>query len=234
MEKLLLIEDDPNLGLTLAEYLRLKGYEVELITDGKAGLQAAQQQNFDLCLLDVMLPKMGGFELARLLKKINPYLPLIFLTAKGKLEDKTVGFNIGADDYLTKPFHLEELHLRIQAVLKRYSATSKNAIASKNSTPIYKIGTIEFDYATRRLIFEDKTEKLSAKEADLLKLLCNYANALLPREVALKTIWGEDSYYQARSMDVYITKLRKHLQAIPGVEILNIHGSGYKLIVPNS
>jgi DNA-binding response OmpR family regulator len=234
MQKLLLIEDDPNLGLTLAEYLRLKGYEVELITDGKAGLQAAQQKNFHLCLVDVMLPKMDGFELARLLKKMNPQLPLIFLTAKGKLEDKTIGFNIGADDYLTKPFHLEELHLRIQAVLKRYNAASKNTGASENSTAIYKIGTIEFDYATRRLILGEKIEKLSAKEADLLKLLCNYANALLPREVALKTIWGEDSYYQARSMDVYITKLRKHLQAIPGVEILNIHGSGYKLIVPNS
>jgi DNA-binding response OmpR family regulator len=234
MEKLLLIEDDPNLGITLAEYLRLKGYEVELRTDGTAGLQAARQENFQLCLLDVMLPKMDGFELARLLKKMNPQLPLIFLTAKGKLEDKTVGFNIGADDYLAKPFHLEELHLRVQAVLKRYSATPKNSIASDGSAPIYKIGSIEFDYTTRRLILENKTEKLSAKEADLLKLLCNYANSLLPREVALKTIWGEDSYYQARSMDVYITKLRKHLQAIPGVEILNIHGSGYKLIVPGS
>ncbi|MCS6906067.1 MAG: response regulator transcription factor [Bacteroidia bacterium] len=231
--KLLLIEDDFNLGLTLAEYLRLKGYQVELKKDGKTGLHAAQQETFDLCLLDVMLPQMDGFELAKLLKKIHPQLPIIFLTAKGKIEDKKEGFTLGADDYLTKPFHLEELHLRIQAVLKRYHP-STNLHYSSEAPQVYKIGNMQFDYTTRRLILDEKTEKLSTKEADLLKLLCTYANTLLPREVALKTIWGEDSYYQARSMDVYITKLRKHLQAVPGVEILNIHGSGYKLILPTS
>ncbi len=224
---ILLVEDDPNLGFILQENLELHGYRVERCSDGEAGLQAFLKNKFDLCLLDVMLPKKDGFALARELRKASADLPIIFLTAKSLKEDRLEGFKIGGDDYITKPFSMEELVLRIQAVLRR----SKAFGTGRKKTDIFQIGRYVFDFERQTLQRDTHKQKLTAKEAELLRLLCLHQNETLERETALRAIWGEDNYFNGRSMDVFVSKLRKYLKADERIEIRNIHGRGFKLMV---
>ena len=224
--KLLLCEDDENLGMLLREYLQAKGYIAELCADGEAGFKAFLKTKFDICVLDVMMPKKDGFTLAQEIRSANADVPVIFLTAKTLKEDILEGFKIGADDYITKPFSMEELVFRIEAILRRTKG-KKN----KEST-LYHIGKFTFDTQKQLLMIGDEQRKLTTKENELLALLCSHANEILQRDFALKTIWIDDNYFNARSMDVYITKLRKHLKDDPQIEIINIHGKGYKLITP--
>ena len=225
---ILLCEDDENLGMLLREYLNAKGYNAELCPDGDAGYKAFLKNKYDLCVLDVMMPKMDGFTLAQEIRKVNTEIPVIFLTAKTLKEDVLEGFKIGADDYLTKPFSMEELTFRIEAILRRVRG-KKN---KENS--VYQIGRFVFDTQKQVLTLDGRQTKLTTKESELLSLLCAHANEILQRDFALKSIWFDDNYFNARSMDVYITKLRKHLKDDENVEIINIHGKGYKLIIPET
>ena len=224
--KILLCEDDENLGMLLREYLQAKGYEAVLCPDGEAGYREFQKTKFDICVLDVMMPKKDGFSLAQDIRQQNAELPIIFLTAKTLKEDILEGFKIGADDYITKPFSMEELVMRIEAILRRVKGKK-----TRENT-IYHIGRFTFDTQKQLLSIGDKQTKLTTKENELLALLCAHANEILQRDYALKTIWIDDNYFNARSMDVYITKLRKHLKDDDQIEIINIHGRGYKLITP--
>ena len=225
--KVLPSEDDENLGMLLREYLQAKGYVAELCADGDAGFKAFLKNKYDICVLDVMMPKKDGFALAQEIRTANADVPIIFLTAKTLKEDILEGFKIGADDYITKPFSMEELVLRIEAILRRTKGKK-----SKEST-VYRIGNFTFDTQKQLLSIGDQQTKLTTKENELLALLCSHANEILQRDFALKTIWIDDNYFNARSMDVYITKLRKHLKDDPQIEIINIHGKGYKLITPD-
>ena len=225
--KILLCEDDENLGTLLREYLQAKGYMAELCPDGDAGYKAFLKTKFDICVLDVMMPKKDGFTLAQEIRQTNADMPIIFLTAKTLKEDILEGFKLGADDYITKPFSMEELVLRIEAILRRVRG-KKNKESS-----VYNIGRFVFDTQKQLLTIGDKQTKLTTKENELLALLCSHANEILQRDFALKTIWIDDNYFNARSMDVYITKLRKHLKDDDQIEIINIHGKGYKLITPD-
>ncbi|BDD11358.1 DNA-binding response regulator [Fulvitalea axinellae] len=228
-QKFLLVEDDPNLGQILSEYLTVKGFEPTLRTDGESGLEAFRSDTFDLCILDVMLPKKDGFSLAKDIREKDKEVPIIFLTAKSMKEDTIKGFKLGADDYMTKPFSMEELLLRIQAILRRAENSGKNK--TEDSVSAYKIGKTEFDSETRDLRIQGTDDRrLTAKEAGLLKLLCMNRNSTLERSVALKTLWNDDSYFNARSMDVYIAKLRKYLKPDNTIEILTVHGEGFKLV----
>ena len=224
--KMLLCEDDENLGMLLREYLEAKGYTTTLCPDGVAGFREFSKNKFDIAVLDVMMPKKDGFTLAQEIRQSNADLPIIFLTAKTLKEDILEGFKLGADDYITKPFSMEELVFRVEAILRRVRG-KKN----KEST-LYHIGRFTFDTQKQLLTIDDKQTKLTTKENELLSLLCSHANDILQRDFALKTIWIDDNYFNARSMDVYITKLRKHLKEDPQIEIINIHGKGYKLIAP--
>lgn len=225
--RILLCEDDENLGMLLREYLQAKNFETELCPDGEAGYKAFLKGNFDLCVLDVMMPKKDGFALAKDIRQNNSDIPIIFLTAKTLKEDVLDGFKIGADDYITKPFSMEELVFRIEAILRRVKGKKNRDRTS------YKIGSFTFDTQKQILARGEKQTKLTTKESELLSLLCAHANEILQRDFALKTIWIDDNYFNARSMDVYITKLRKHLKEDESVEIINIHGKGYKLITPD-
>jgi DNA-binding response OmpR family regulator len=226
-KKILLCEDDENLGMLLREYLNAKGFNTTLCADGEIGYKTFLEDKFDLCVFDVMMPRKDGFTLAKEVKQVNKDIPVIFLTARNMKEDVYLGFELGADDYLTKPFSMEELTYRIEAVMRR-SMKLKN----KERTT-YPIGSYTFDTQKQTLIHKDgQSLKLTTKECDLLTLLCMNMGEILQRDYALKTIWVDDNYFNARSMDVYITKLRKHLKDDPTVEILNVHGKGYKLIAP--
>ena len=225
--KIMLCEDDENLGMLLREYLQAKGFSAELYPDGEAGYRAFMKQKYDICILDVMMPKKDGFTLAQEIRQANADVPIIFLTAKQLKEDILEGFKIGADDYITKPFSMEELVFRVDAILRRVRG-KKNKESS-----VYRVGNFTFDTQKQLLTIGDKQTKLTTKENELLALLCSHANEILQRDFALKTIWIDDNYFNARSMDVYITKLRKHLKDDPQIEIINIHGKGYKLIIPN-
>ncbi len=228
MEKtrILLCEDDESLGMLLREYLQAKNYDVILAPDGEAGYQLFTNEKFDLCILDVMMPKKDGFTLAQDIRKVNGIVPIVFLTAKSLKEDVLEGFRIGADDYITKPFSMEEMLLRIEAIMRRISGKH-----NKNGSE-FKLGSMTFDIQKQTLITPKGTVKLTTKESDLLALLVQNANSILERNYALKAIWVEDNYFNARSMDVYITKLRKIIKDDPEVEIINIHGKGYKLVIP--
>jgi DNA-binding response OmpR family regulator len=223
---ILLCEDDENLGMLLREYLNAKGYDVELYPDGDAGYKAFMMKKYDMCILDVMMPKKDGFTLAQEIRQTNTEIPIVFLTAKTLKEDVLEGFKIGADDYLTKPFSMEELTFRIEAIMRRIHGKKMK------ECNVYKLGRFTFDTQKQQLIIDGRQTKLTTKESELLALLCAHANEILQREFALKTIWVDDNYFNARSMDVYITKLRKHLKADDSIEIINIHGKGYKLITP--
>lgn len=224
--KLLLAEDDENLGLLLKEYLVAKGFDADLYPDGEAAYKGFMKEHYDICILDVMMPKKDGFTLAKDIKIVNADIPVLFLTAKNMKEDVLEGFKLGADDYMTKPFSMEELILRIEAILRRTSQESQ-----ANTQQVFTLGKFSFDTRKQTLSEGEASVKLTTKESDLLKLLCQNANKVLERNYALKSIWIDDNYFNARSMDVYITKLRKHLKDEPSVEIINVHGKGYKLIV---
>lgn len=222
--KILLAEDDENLGMLLREYLMAKGYDTDLKPDGEAAYNAFVKGKYNICIFDVMMPKKDGFTLAGDIKMLNPEIPIIFLTAKSLKQDILEGFKLGADDYLTKPFSMEELLFRIEAILRRTSGSKQKELQ------VYELGKYTFDTQKQLLSDSEKTVKLTTKESELLKLLCAHSNEVLERNFALKKIWIDDNYFNARSMDVYITKLRKHLKEEPSVEIINIHGKGYKLI----
>ncbi|HIY75587.1 MAG TPA: response regulator transcription factor [Candidatus Sphingobacterium stercorigallinarum] len=226
-QKILLAEDDPNLGELLKDYLELKGkFDVTLCTDGQEAMDAFRKETFDLCILDVMMPKKDGFSLGKDIRKINKTVPIIYATAKGMMEDKTQAFELGGDDYITKPFRVEELLLRINALLKRAAKDKEEELADK-----FEIGNYFFDYTSQIISFKGQQQKLSTKEAELLRLLCLKKNDVLTREEALVKIWHDDNYFTGRSMDVFLSKLRKYLKEDPSVEIVNVHGKGYKLLV---
>lgn len=225
--KILLVEDETNLGNLLKDYLTAKGYDTVLCVNGQDGFDAFTRQKFDICILDVMLPIKDGYTLAKEIRQADKFIPIIFLTAKSLPDDKIEGFKSGADDYLTKPFNMEELLFRIKAVLKRTSTVPGVQDEDGN----FKVGIYVFDSTKQILKWDDEERKLTSKESELLRLLCLNMNKTLDRNFALKTIWQDDSYFNARSMDVYITKLRKYLKEDGQIEILNVHGKGFKLLV---
>ena len=230
MKKILLAEDDPNLGMLLQDYLQLKGkFEVVLCQDGEEALRAFTKEQFDVCIFDVMMPKKDGFTLGKEIRKINSKVPIIFATAKAMIEDKSEAYNLGGDDYITKPFRIEELLLRINALLKRMSGPDK--IDSADQPTKFDIGNYKFDYTAQMISMGLDQQKVSTKEAELLRLLCLKKNEVLTREEALISIWHDDNYFNGRSMDVFLSKLRKYLKEDPKVEIINVHGKGYKLLV---
>jgi|TARA_B100000497_G_scaffold3128_1_gene3400 DNA-binding response OmpR family regulator len=226
--RILLAEDDPNLGTVLKDSLELEDNYVELFADGEQAWKSFNKDDFDICILDVMMPLKDGFTLAKEIKKVAPKMPIIFLTAKSMKEDKLEGFKLGADDYITKPFSFEELQLRIEAVMRRVNSS---ILPSQQAE--YAIGKYIYVDNDRALKTGENSTKLTTKEAELLKLLAHNVNKIVDRDIALKSIWGNDNYFTGRSMDVYITKLRKYLKADDRIEIVNIHGQGFKLIVKN-
>ncbi len=230
--RILLVEDDQNFGDVLRSYLEMHDFDVTLATDGVAGLESFRRGEFDLCIFDVMMPKKDGFTLAKEVRERNAEMPIIFLTAKTMKDDVLQGFKIGADDYITKPFNSEELLYRLQAILKRSQAKAD----PREEVKEFVIGKYHFNFPLRILTYTEETgeqekEKLSPKEAQLLRMFCMYMNDILPRSEALTKIWGEDNYFTARSMDVFVTKLRKYLKGDSNIEIVNIHGNGFQLLV---
>lgn len=225
--KILLLEDDMNLGFLLQEHLEMNSYKVKLCRNGEEGLSEYKIDKYNLCLVDVMMPKKDGFTFVKELREKDADIPVIFLTAKSLKEDRIEGFKIGCDDYITKPFSMEELMLRIHAVLRR----SNNNLSEEITQTLFTIGNFTFDYSQRILLLGKTKTELTSKEAELLRLLCVYQNKVLERETALKTVWGDDSYFNSRSMDVFISKIRKYLKDDPSINLMNIHGKGYKLTV---
>lgn len=225
---ILLVEDDANLSMVLQDYLEMLSYDITLCRNGKEGLSAFRSSNFDLCILDIMMPVMDGFMLAEEIRKINETVPIVFLTAKSLKEDRIRGFRIGCDDYISKPFSTEELSLRIQAILKRCMS---NYIGEnqKEAEQVYQLGQYQYDPKNMILRLGIEEKILTRKENALLKLLVENKNQLLTREVALKSVWGDDDYFIGRSMDVFIAKLRKYLKEDPAISITNVHGTGFKL-----
>ncbi|HOI31828.1 MAG: response regulator transcription factor [Bacteroidales bacterium] len=222
--RVLLTEDDKNLGTILKAYLEAKGFPTVLCTDGQEGLERFKREDFQFCILDVMMPVMDGFALAAEIRKLDQKVPLLFLTAKTLQDDKLQGFELGADDYLTKPFSMEELLMRMKAILRR---SAEDTVRPTH----FELGEFTFDYNRQLLIKGTEESKLTSKEAELLRLLCENMNKVLDRSVALNKIWFDDSYFNARSMDVYITKLRKYFKNDPRIELMNVHGVGFKLVV---
>jgi two-component system, OmpR family, response regulator len=225
MEKIFLVEDDNNFGSVLKAYLEVNDFYVVWVIDGKNAIKEFRAEQFNLCILDVMLPNIDGFTLAKEIKLINANIPLIFLTAKSMKADMVQGFKIGADDYITKPFDSEVLLYKIKAILHRNQLSHLKPEIVKE----FQIGYYRFNYELRTISYQSTFQKLSPKEAELLKMLCEKKNNVLTREEALLTIWGDDTYFTTRSMDVFITKLRKYLKEDPTIEIENIHGSGFRL-----
>lgn len=219
-----MVEDDKNFGAVMQSYLKIHDYDVEWVDDGALAVEAFKSNDFDLCILDVMLPNVDGFSIAEDIRKLNEEIPIIFLTAKTLKKDIMEGFRLGADDYITKPFDSEILLMKIKAIMKRNKG-AKNG----NEQELFRIGKFGFNALTRVIRSDDIEYKLSPKESELLKLLCLYKNEVLPREEALNSIWGEESYFTTRSMDVFMSKLRKYLKDDPSVEIDTVHGSGYML-----
>lgn len=222
--KILLAEDDTNLGYVIVDQLKTEGYHVTLSTNGMDAYQRFNEDSFHLCILDVMMPKKDGFTLAQDIRKINKDVPIIFLTAKSMTEDKVKGFDSGGDDYLTKPFSFEELNVRIKALLKRVDIH-----VSEPEEAIISIGSYEFDTENYTLKHPSFEKTLTKKEAHILKMLCKLTNQVVPRELILNAVWGQDDYFVGRSLDVFITKLRKYLAEDKNVNIANIHGIGFKL-----
>ncbi|QHN64706.1 response regulator transcription factor [Bergeyella cardium] len=225
--RILLVEDDQSFGVVLRDYLMMNDFDVNLATDGEQGLKEFTEKDYDLCLFDVMMPKKDGFSLAEDIKKMDKTTPIIFLTAKNMREDILKGYQIGADDYITKPFDTELLLYKIKAMLQR------SAAVETEEQEQFKFSNIYFDSMMRHLRVHDEEHKLSPKENELLKLLCIHRNDFMPRELALRKIWKKENYFTARSMDVYIAKLRKYLRPDEGLEIINVHGEGFRLLVKN-
>ncbi|MGB0457917.1 MAG: response regulator transcription factor [Chitinophagales bacterium] len=224
--RILLAEDDPNLGMVLKDSLELHGHTVELFENGEKAWKSFSKDDFDICILDVMMPLKDGFTLAKQIREVDYRIPIIFLTAKSLKEDKIAGFELGADDYITKPFDRDELRLRVDAVMRRIFL-EKNP---QDETLHFEIGDYTYAHDTRILSINNDERKLTTKEGDLLRLLAQNKNKTLNRDVALKHIWGNDSYFTGRSMDVYVTKLRKYLKKDERIEIINVHGKGFRLI----
>lgn len=225
--KILLVEDDPNLGFVLQDNLTMRGYETCLRADGELGLHAFENDAFDLCILDVMLPKVDGFTLGKSIREANQQIPILFLTAKSMTEDKLEGFKLGGDDYITKPFNIEELVARIEVFLKR--PLKSNSTIEK----IFSLGNYQFDHENLRLQHSNGDKVLTVKESEVLKMLFLNRDRILKREEILTSVWGEDDYFMGRSMDVFISKLRKYLKDDPSIEIVNFHGVGFKLEIKN-
>lgn len=223
---ILLAEDDPNLSVVLKDFLEMLGFSIELCINGEEGIKAFKEMRFDLCILDVMMPRKDGFTLAREIREINENIPIIFLTARSLKEDRIQGFKAGCDDYITKPFSTEELSLRIKAILKRCSIQNQWIISQK---AVFEIGGYVLDHNNLILSYRNEEITLTKKEADLLKLLCENRNNLVTRETALRSIWGNDNYFVGRSMDVFITRLRKYLKNDERISITNVHGTGFRL-----
>ncbi len=223
--RILLAEDDKNLGYVLHEYLEMNDFEVTLTKDGEEAIKVFQKGNFDLCILDVMMPKHDGFFVAEQIKKVDEQIPVIFLTARALKVDKLKGFRIGADDYIVKPVDEEELMARINAIVKR------SRLSSRTNATTYKIGKYSFDYENQQLIIAETKRTITTKEADVLRALCDCQGKILDRKTTLKTLWGENDYFSRRSMDVFISKLRKYLSDDPSVKIRNVHGKGFVLEV---
>jgi len=221
--KILLVEDDLNLGLIISDHLKSDGYSVTLCSDGFEGMQRFNKEKFHLCIFDVMLPKKDGFTLARDIRKMNSEIPILFLSAKGMTEDKVEGFNAGGDDYLSKPFSIEELQLRIKALLKRINIRVEPEEQTK-----FALGIFIFDTENQTLVSKDEVKSLTKKEVQILKILYKYKNQVISREVILNSVWGQNDYFVGRSLDVFITKLRKYLREEPKILISNIHGVGFK------
>ncbi|MCX6231008.1 MAG: response regulator transcription factor [Bacteroidetes bacterium] len=225
--KVLLAEDDPNLGNLLKTYLEAKGFPTQLCNNGQIAFDVFKTNDFNFCIVDVMMPIKDGFTLVKDIRKLDKKVPVLFLTAKNMQEDKLKGFQIGADDYITKPFSMEELLMRMEAILRRTQEAEKQHPVDN----FFNIGKYYFDFNRQILSIEGREQKLTSKETDLLMILCQNANDVVDRSVALNKIWKDDSYFNARSMDVYITKLRKYLKEDPQIELLNVHGVGFKLIM---
>lgn len=223
--RILLVEDDTNLGFVIADQLKSEGYQVVLCTNGQDGHIRFTEEEFHLCLFDVMLPKKDGFTLAKEIRKINPTVPILFLTAKSMTEDKVAGFHAGGDDYLTKPFSFDELSVRVKALLKRVN------IVEPTAATLIQLGDYTFDTENYELTHSDFKKTLTKKEAMVLKMLCAFQNSVVPRETILHAVWGQDDYFAGRSMDVFITKLRKYFTHDSRISIANIHGIGFKLEV---
>lgn len=228
--RVLLAEDDRNLGNILKNYLEAKGFQTTLCINGEEATTLFSPGVFDFCILDIMMPVKDGFTVAAEIRSMDKKIPILFLTAKSLQDDKLRGFQLGADDYITKPFNMEELLMRIQAILRRTDDQVKSASTGET---LYQIGGYIFDYHRQILTYRKKEQKLTSKEAGLLRLLCTHANEVLDRSTALREIWNDDSYFNARSMDVYIVKLRKYLRDDPNVELINVHGVGFKLVMNN-
>ncbi len=226
--RLLLLEDDPNLGLIIAESLEREGFAVRRCLDGKAGLQALTEETFVICLVDVMMPEMDGFVFAETLRSQGDATPFIFLTARSMVEDRITGLKLGCDDYITKPFSMEELLLRIQAVLRRHEGSGPEAVVP---TGPVALGEYVFDPGPMTLTHRDEVRRLTEREGALLGMLITHLGQTLERDVALRAIWQDDSYHAGRSMDVFVSKLRKHLSGDPKVEIRSVHGRGFRLLV---
>jgi two-component system OmpR family response regulator len=223
--RILLVEDDPNFGAVLKNYLELNDYEVKLCPDGFSGYDEFAKGKYDICILDVMMPRKDGFTLAKEIREKDENVPIIFLTAKTMKDDMLKGFNVGADDYITKPFDSEVLLVKLKAILRRSGDKTSNSVQKE-----FDLGKYHFNYDHRTIAMGTASQKLSPKEADLLRMLCLHKNELLPRQKALREIWGDDNYFNARSMDVFITKLRKYLKDDPSLDIINIHGKGFRLL----
>jgi len=223
--KILLAEDDPNLGTVLGAYLEAKGFAVTLSVNGQEALDAFLKDAYQFCIFDVMMPIMDGFTLAKEVRKVDKKIPILFLTAKSLKEDVLEGLKIGADDYMTKPFDMEELLLRIKAIMRR------SEVKQDSGKTLFHFGKFEFDFSSQILIIDSNQQKLTSKESQLLKMLCDRTNEVLDRSDALTKIWFDDNYFNARSMDVYVAKLRKYLKEDPNVELVNVHGTGFKLVV---
>lgn len=222
--KILLVEDDASLGFIISDQLKADGYDVTLCTDGAEGFQRFNDETYHMCIFDVMMPKKDGFTLARDIRKVNSDIPILFLSAKSEDQDKVEGFKSGGDDYLTKPFNVEELQLRVAAMLRRV-----NIHAEKEESPIIQLGEYEFDTVNFSLKHDRFEKNLTKKEAQILKMLCKFMNQVVAREIILNAVWGQDDYFVGRSLDVFITKLRKYLKEDPKIQISNVHGIGFKL-----
>ena len=225
--KVLLVEDDVNLGLVISDHLQSNGYEVTIADDGAEGLVEFNSENYHLCILDVMLPKLDGFSVAKDIRKVNTEVPILFLTAKSMTEDKIKGFESGGDDYLTKPFSLEELQLRVKALLKRVKLEEQERPPKE-----IMIGYYQYNVENQSLCLNDFKKVLTKKEAQILNLLCKYKNQVITREIILKAVWGQDDYFVGRSLDVFITKLRKYFKDDSRIIISNLHGVGFKFEIP--
>lgn len=224
---ILLVEDDPNLGFVIHDTLKRKGYTVHLCRDGKEGLKYFNEHAYDLCILDVMLPQKDGFSLAEDIRTTDEQIPIVFLTAKSQTDDRIAGFKAGGDDYVTKPFSHEELALRIEAILRRTQGRG----TSKRERDQFTIGAYAFDFRNLTLNHPTGERKLTKREAEVLRLLCMHQDQVLPRELVLNMVWGDDTYFLGRSLDVFISRLRKYLREDPRVAINNVHGVGFKLVV---